>query len=168
MITDTPKKGRARKPYPQCKCGCGQLVETSRSIFAPGHYRGADKAAMARARSLIDPVLHSKAVSAGLKRFHKKLKAADQWDAARKKNRLALGMPDHIRAKTWTLRSPEGVIHKFSNLNEWARQNLHLFEDLKPDAKRPFFRRLARGLSQVMSGRFTSYKDWTGVDHGPQ
>ena len=121
---------------------------------------------MDRVRSFVDPVRHSKAVSANLTLMNNEWKATGQWDAVRKKNRLASGMPDHVSAKTWTLRSPEGVIYKCSNLSEWARHNTPLFEETNPDAKLPLWRRIVTGFSMTLAANSPtkSYKGWTVVD----
>ena len=124
---------------------------------------------MDRLRSFVDPVRRAKAASATLKRFYKEGKVSGQWDAMRKKNRMVSGMPDHINAKTWTLRSPEGVSYKCSNLSEWARHNAQLFEETNPDTKLPLWRRIVIGFSTTLTTNnpTKSYKGWTVVDQGP-
>lgn len=69
----------------------------------------------------------------------------------------------NVHAIEWTLRSPDGEIHTFRNLNLWAREHADLFGE---DPQK--WKRLASGFRQVkrsMQGKTkrpaNSYKGWT-------
>lgn len=92
-------------------------------------------------------------------------KESGELDAIRRKCGLARGMPDHLAAKLWHIRSPEGIVFVVSNMAEWARQNQHRFEDERPGAKTPFWVRIAGGFSDILksNGKSCSYKGWVAV-----
>lgn len=79
--------------------------------------------------------------------------------------KAARGRLDHSSAKWWSIRSPFGEIFEFSNLREWARQNVHRFEDDRPAARMPFWARIACGLKNIYMPKRanapTTYKGWT-------
>jgi hypothetical protein len=91
-------------------------------------------------------------------------KDSGQLAEIRRKSRNLKGMPNHLSAKRWLIRDPAGNLHRFSNLSEWVRRHIHLFEDKRPWSKLQFELRVARGLSDLLSdGRSCSYLGWVAV-----
>jgi formate-dependent nitrite reductase cytochrome c552 subunit len=92
-------------------------------------------------------------------------KAEGKLDAIRRKAGNAKGMPDHLAAKQWRIRSPRGEVYHFSNLAAWARRNKHMFVDDHPHSKTPFWKRIAGGITDLLksNGRSCSYRGWVAV-----
>ncbi len=92
-------------------------------------------------------------------------KAEGKLDAIRRKAGNAKGMPDHLAAKQWHIRSPMGEVYHFSNLAAWARRNKHLFVDDREHSKTPFWKRIAGGITDLLksNGRSCSYRGWVAV-----
>ena len=78
------------------------------------------------------------------------------------------GRLDHNAAKYWTIRDPYGRIYEFPNLREWVRQNLNLFNDLRPEARMPFWLRVSSGIKNLGGklGKSCSYQGWVLVSVG--
>jgi len=94
-------------------------------------------------------------------------KRTGQLDEIRKRAGNLRGLPDHLAAKTWVIRSPYGDTYHFSNLAEWARKHEHLFVDDRPESKSVFASRIACGLSEMLSkGKTCSYRGWVAVSNG--
>ena len=95
----------------------------------------------------------------------KEWKESGRLDEIRRKAGNAKGMPDHIAAKHWTIRDPNGLTHEFSNLGEWARRHEHLFEDCAPASKLPHWLRISGGIGDLLNakGRSCSYRGWVAV-----
>jgi len=92
-------------------------------------------------------------------------KATGQLDAIRRKAGNAKDMPDHLAAKVWRIRDPNGKVHFFSNLCSWARKHEHLFEDCAPSSKLPHWLRISGGIGDLLNakGRSCSYRGWVAV-----
>ena len=57
------------------------------------------------------------------------------------------GLSDHLFAKQWHIKSPEGRSYRFANLLEWCRRNESLFGFDNGAFKAPLWDRVSSGLS---------------------
>jgi hypothetical protein len=57
------------------------------------------------------------------------------------------GLSNHLFAKQWQIKSPEGKSYRFTNLLEWCRRNQCLFGSDDSTFKAPLWDRVAAGLS---------------------
>jgi hypothetical protein len=170
------RKAKTESKRPRCKCGCGRPIARAGAMYARGCFDATTPENQARAVAARD----MEKLKAGNSVRMKKQMAEWIADGTRKKHeekRLAVligcdgwgkakrGRLDHVMAKVWHIRDPRGRTHRFSNLNEWARQNENLFEDDRQSAKLPFWRRIACGISQLdgKNGTSCSYKGWVLV-----
>lgn len=104
--------------------------------------------------------------AAKMKEQMSKWKQTGQLEEIRRKAGNLRGMPEHIAAKAWVIRDPCGRTYHFTNLAEWARQHEHLFEDDRPESKQPFSKRIAEGLSEMLTkGKTCSYRGWVAVSN---
>jgi hypothetical protein len=150
---------------PKCKCGCGLPVGRRGGHYAPGCFDATTpenraKALQARDWKILSPQ-YSKQMAAQMKEW----KDSGKLEAMRHKAGIAKGMPDHIAAKQWHIRSPRGLVYKFSNLAEWSRRHQGLFVDDRPESKAPFWLRIAGGITDLLkaNGRSCSYRGWVAV-----
>lgn len=150
---------------PKCKCGCGKPVRKSGALYAPGCFDATTPENQAKAREARDWNKLSPEYSERMASKIKTWKETGKLDDIRRKAGNATGMLDHLAAKVWIMRDPYGHPHKFSNLAEWARQNAFRFVDDRPESKTPFWKRIAGGLSELLSkdGKSCSYRGWTAV-----
>lgn len=88
---------------------------------------------------------------------------------ARGRKSVGMGIegPSNHLAKTWEIRSPNGIIYRFKNLSWWIKQNIHLFASIDDSLlKTPLRWRVRSGLNgltckaEKMCG---SYHGWTVV-----
>ena len=68
----------------------------------------------------------SSLVRENLMRLHRERKA--EWRASALKNPKLQATDQHIAAKVWRLRSPEGNVYEFRNLKKFVREHEDLFE----------------------------------------
>ncbi len=149
------KDDNAKRRIPRllCACGCGERIpfsSLSTTRFIWGHQvRGespwAEKFKQVRARG----IAKAKLILTGGHGFGRA-----QRDA-----------PDHFQADHWVIRSPDGKIHQFQNLDSWIRKNEELFTDHRPDSKTPLWRRASVGLHRASSGYATQWYGWVVVSH---
>ena len=74
----------------------------------------------------IEGMKKSSLVRENLLRLHREKK--EQWRASAMKNPKLRATDQHIAAKEWVLRAPDGQTHTFRNLKKWVRENEELFE----------------------------------------
>lgn len=100
-----------------------------------------------------------------LKNQMAKWKESGKLDDIRRKAGNLKDTPDHLAAKRWIIRDPQGKIHSFSNLASWARKHTHLFVDDRPESKAPLWLRIAGGITDLLkaNGRSCSYRGWVAV-----
>ena len=163
MHDPIPKKamGRPRKPRPLCRCGCGTPTVKRDRVFAPGHCRAELK------KKGTKPESCRRASALNMKRRQAAWHTSGKLKEVLVLSKMTAGTPDHRSAKAWTLRSPEGVTYHCQNLAGWARKHEHLFQDINPDAKQPFWRRIHMGLGQAYNQRNSSYRDWVVIAQPP-
>jgi hypothetical protein len=91
------------------------------------------------------------------KKANAKLKGSNQFGRAQR------GRPDHPSCKFWSIRSPAGSTYHFSNLREFCRSHIHLFEDPYPEALSPLWHRAAQGIAALNQkhGKSCSWAGWT-------
>lgn len=74
------------------------------------------------------------------------------------------GSLEHSNAKTWRIRSPLGEVFEFVNCREWVRQNIHRFQDYRPESRMPFTLRVSHGLKNIRKPKHanapTHYQGW--------
>lgn len=73
-------------------------------------------------------------------------------------------------AKSWTLLSPDGIIYKFVNLNEFIRKNIHLFDTELTDEN---VSRIAHGFytakrNTKKKANTITYKGWSILSWGDE
>lgn len=158
-----PLRGRKR-PEEVCKA----VSASVKKAWQAGKYhqlKGASRDHMDAIRLRRDATKLKARGAEILQRLNAEWKAAGTMDAMRRKAKTAKGMPDHLAAKAWIVRDPQGRPHQFRNLAEWARQNQHLFEDDRPTSKTPFWLRISGGITDLFksNGRVCSYRGWTAV-----
>lgn len=153
------RKAKTLQKRALCACGCGNRVGRSGAKFYSGHWTTAD-ATKCRDLDALRP-----RYSERMKEANKQWKESGQLDVYRRKSRLAKGMVDHLAAKRWQFRSPEGLIYDCTNLTAWARRNINLFTDDRPESKSPFWLRVSQGLAAILGGKehVCSYRGWVGV-----
>lgn len=71
------------------------------------------------------------------------------------------GKPDHLFALHWVIQDPDGERYTFDNLDEWCRQNEHLF-DPSPTAKTPLWKLASKGLAGKRK-----WKGWVTISSTP-
>jgi hypothetical protein len=158
------RKEKTIAARPLCACGCGKHVERSGFKYYKNHFEncGGNPAELHKFRDM--PKLCAEN-SVRLTAKMKEWKETGRLDEIRRKAGNAKGMPDHIAAKHWTIRDPNGLTHEFSNLGEWARRHEHLFEDCAPASKLPHWLRISGGIGDLLNakGRSCSYRGWVAV-----
>lgn len=150
---------------PKCKCGCGKSVNRSGALYAPRCYDGTTPENLAKARLARDWKVLSPKMSTKMSEQITTWKETGKLEEMRRKAGLDKGRPDHLAAKQWHIRSPQGLIYKFSNLAEWARRHQGLFVDDRLESKAPFWLRIAGGITDLLkeNGRSCSYRGWVAV-----
>ena len=150
---------------PRCQCGCGKPVRAAQAKYAKGCFDATTPENQAKAVAARDMEKLKAESSVRMAGNMKSWKESGKLDDIRRKAGNATGMLDHLAAKVWIMRDPYGNPHKFSNLAEWARQNAFRFVDDRPESKAPFWKRIAGGLSELLSkdGKSCSYRGWTAV-----
>lgn len=78
-------------------------------------------------RRRVEGMKNSSLVRENLMRLHREKK--EQWRASALKNPKLRATDQHIAAKEWVIRAPNGEIHRFRNLKKWVREHEFLFED---------------------------------------
>jgi hypothetical protein len=73
----------------------------------------------------IQGMKNSSLVRENLMRLHREKKA--EWRASALRNPKLQATDQHIAAKQWVLRAPDGATHTFRNLKKWVRENPDLF-----------------------------------------
>ena len=116
----------------------------------------------------VEGMKKSSLVRENLMRLHREKK--EQWRASAMKNPKLRATDQHIAAKEWVLRAPDGQIHKFRNLKKWVRENEELFEtedviwkEMNGKANQAWcraFQALGR-LRPSSSKHLPEWKDWT-------
>lgn len=159
------RKEQTEAKRPKCKCGCGRPVRASKALYAVGCFDATSPENRSKALQARDWKILSPQYSQRLASLNKEWKASGKLEAIRHKAGTAKGMPDHIAAKQWHIRSPRGLVYKFSNLSEWARRHQGLFVDDRPESKAPFWLRIASGITDLLkaNGRSCSYRGWVAV-----
>jgi hypothetical protein len=74
----------------------------------------------------VEGMKNSSLVRENLMRLHREKKA--EWRASALKNPKLRATDQHIAAKQWVLRAPNGDVHTFRNLKKWVRDNENLFD----------------------------------------
>jgi len=74
----------------------------------------------------VEGMKRSSLVRENLMRLHRERKA--EWRASALKNPKLQATDQHIAAKVWRLRSPEGNVYEFRNLKKFVREHEDLFE----------------------------------------
>lgn len=74
----------------------------------------------------VEGMKKSSLVRENLMRLHREKK--EQWRASAMKNPKLRATDQHIAAKEWVLRAPDGKLHTFRNLKKWVRENEGFFE----------------------------------------
>lgn len=88
---------------------------------------------------------------------------SDQRKGCHNYGRAARDNPKHFNAKHWVIRSPEGIIYEFDNLQMWCRANESLFlPDDKPDAKLPLWHRAVSGFNGMIRRDRKAQHAWKG------
>lgn len=159
------RRERTASNRPKCKCGCGSPVGSARALYAVGCFDATSPENRAQALQSRDWEKLAPQFSKRMASRMAEWKASGKVDAFRHKAGIAKGMPDHICAKQWHIRSPRGIVYKFSNLAEWARRHQSLFVDDRPESKNPFWMRIAGGITDLLkaNGRSCSYRGWVAV-----
>lgn len=164
LIEQRTAKIRGRKLSPE-----RIAIQTAavKAAWVAGKYRnvtGASAEHMARIHKLVDMTKLIAANSVRMANQVNEWKTTGQLEAIRRKAGNATGMPDHICAKQWNIRDPNGYTHTFSNLSEWARQNQSRFEDCAPASRLPHWKRIAGGIRDILSKQYScSYQGWVAV-----
>lgn len=83
-----------------------------------------------------------------------KIKGSNQFGIMKR------GRLDHANCKAWAIRSPAGTAYKFTNLNEWARQNEHIIDDPNPESITTTHRRFVLGIIGLGGKRGNACSHW--------
>ncbi len=116
----------------------------------------------------VEGMKKSSLVRENLMRLHREKK--EQWRASALKNPKLRATDQHIAAKEWVLRAPDGQLHTFRNLKKWVREHEDLFEaedviwkEMNGKANQAWcraFQALGR-LRPSSSKHLPEWKDWT-------
>lgn len=116
---------------------------------------------------------------------------SNPWPAEARKKRSMLGQTENLKkgtaaamelpegqrgpqnrcAKSWTLKSPDGIIYEVTNLLDWCRNNAGLFGKEPNDKNAKCISSGLLGVKRSMEGKrkppVNSYMGWTILDWGP-
>lgn len=114
----------------------------------------------------IEGMKKSDLVRENLLRLHREKKT--EWRRSARKNPKLRATVEHIAAKEWSLKAPNGLVHRFRNLKQFLRGNAELFdaEDVVwkevPGRPSQAWCRAFHGLSRLRPSCVKLLPDWKG------